>query len=846
MSSVLRRIFVASLLKRRLASTLSLLSIALGVALGLAVQIIHGAALDEFGQGIRRMSGVADLQVVGAREGFDEGLYAVLALRPEVAEASPVLEIEARIPGATTPLRILGIDLFRVAYVQAQLLPVPDRAPTVMTDRMAALRDDAVFLSDEAEAFLLPDGAVHGEEGSRRLTVQSGLQVHELNVAGQVPGARERLGVMDIAAAQDVFGRTGLLTRIDLRLVAGLDVAQAIAALSPLLPAGVVLRPVEEAATEAAGLSRAYRVNLTMLAAIALLTGGFLVFSAQWLAVVRRRREFGVLRALGLERGQLVHGLLAEGAVIGCAGGVVGVALAHGLAALAFRLAGADLGAGFFQGMAPTLRFDLPLSAGYLCLGIAAGVGGTWLPAREAARVAPVRALHVAGVAGGAFRAGRARAAAAFSALALAGLACLLPPVGGIPLGGYAAVVAILAAAILALPALTVLVTKLLAGGRHPLWRLARARFVASPQQVVVAGAGVVASVALASAMAIMVNSFRLSVDDWLTQVLPADLYLRASSSAASGYLDDAALGRIRALPGVAGVDTVRAVNLRLDAASPPITLLARPVAQGWGLPLVAGGMRPPPANAELPPAWISEAVADGHRLAPGERLTLPIGGAMRSFAVAGVWRDYARQHGAVVIERATYVAMTGDARINDVAIRLAPGHDAGEVATALRALFGAERVDIARPGEIRAITLQIFDRTFLITYLMEAVAVAIGLFGIATTFAAQAATRKGEFGMLRHFGLTRRDIGRLLALEGVLACLMGVLTGLLGGAALSVVLIEVINRQSFHWSMDFAVPWGALVLFAVSLVLLAGWVARLAGAHAMRQSAVLAVKEDW
>ncbi|MBS0511817.1 MAG: ABC transporter permease [Proteobacteria bacterium] len=845
MRSVLRRIFVASLLKRRLASVLSLLSIALGVALGLAVQIIHGAALAEFGQGVRRMSGVADLQVVGPREGFDEALYVRLAQRPEVAEASPVVEVDALVPGRSAPLRILGVDLFRVAAVQPQLLPVADDRAGAGSNRLAALRQDAVFLSAEAEAALFDDRDRSGSSAPRRLTVQSGLRLHEFVVAGRLPGARERIGVMDIAAAQDSFDRAGLLTRIDLRLATDVTPVQALAALTPLLPAGVVLRTVDEATTEAANLSRAYRVNLNMLAAIALLTGGFLVFSAQWLAVVRRRREFAVLRALGLERRQLMSGLLAEGATLGCAGGLLGVALGHGLAALAFRFAGADLGAGFFQGVVPALHFDAVSSAAYLLLGVAAGVGGTWAPAREAARVVPARALHAAGLPASGSRSARGRALASLVVAAVAVAASLLPAIGGIPVGGYGSVVLILAAAILALPPLTMLASRLLAAGRWPVWRVARARFVAAPQQVVVVAAGVVASVALASAMSIMVNSFRLSVDDWLTQVLPADLYLRASPASASGYLDDAALQGIRALPGVAGVDAVRAINLRLDADSTPVTLLARPVAQGWGLPLVAG-TRTPAHDATRPPAWISEAIADGRALKPGDRLDLPIAGKLHAFTVAGIWRDYARQHGAVVIERADYVALSADGRINDISLRLADVGDADRVASELRALFGSDRVEIARPGEIRAVTLQIFDRTFLITYLMEAVAVAIGLFGIATTFAAQAATRKGEFGMLRHLGFTRRDVGRLLALEGSLACLMGVLAGLLGGGGVSVVLVEVINRQSFHWSMDYAVPWRALGLFALGLVVLAGVVARLAGAHAMRRSAVLAVKEDW
>jgi putative ABC transport system permease protein len=357
----------------------------------------------------------------------------------------------------------------------------------------------------------------------------------------------------------------------------------------------------------------------------------------------------------------------------------------------------------------------------------------------------------------------------------------------------------------------------------------------------------VIASVALAVSMAIMVNSFRVSVDEWLAQVLPADLYVRASAASGSGYLDPPALAGDRG-------DARRGAS-RYDAADQPAPVGRRaavhragaPAQGNWGLPLVSGSMEPVAGDAEgLPPAWVSEAAADRHDLARGSRFELPLGGRVQAFRVAGVWRDYARQHGAALIERRDYVALTGDDRVNDAALLLEPGATPAAVAQALRERFGAEHITIALPGEIRAISLQIFDRTFLITYLMEAVAVVIGLFGIATTFAALAATRQGEFGMLRHLGFTRAEIGRLIATEGALTAGLGVIAGLAGGAAIAWVLIEIINRQSFHWSMELAVPWGGLAIFAVSLVLLAALVARLAGRHAMRQSAVLAVKADW
>lgn len=857
MNALLRRVFVASLLRQPLALALSLLAIALGVALGLAVQLIHAAALDEFGRGMRVLSGSADLQVVGAREGFDEALYPLLAQRPEIHAASPVLQVESRLPGRDDTLTIIGVDLFQLARVQPALLPRASADGEAENLRLAALRPRALFLSASArDALSMPVRTSSGDEApaalasdSRQLRVQSGLHSVELELAGSLPDVGARIGAMDIAGVQQVFDRFGVLTRIDLRVAPGVGVEAARQALTPLLPPGVSLRTPESAATELGTLSRAYRVNLTMLAAIALVVGGFLVFSTQLLAVARRRREFALLRALGMERGALLRNLLYEGGAVGAVGGVAGVAFGYLLAALALRFVGGDLGAGYFRGVEPKLQLDPGLVAGYLLLGIGAGMLGTWLPARSAARVAPAQALR----AGESERAGllpqaRPRVGLVLALGALAAASCLLPPVAGIALGGYVAVGLILAAAVLAVPVVaraTLPLLRMAGAERKLLWRLAHARLAATPGQAVVAGAGVVASVALAVSMAIMVSSFRVSVDDWLAQVLPADLYLRASSSAASGYLDAEALDGIEAFPGVAGVDTTRLVNLRLSAAEPVFSLLARPVRGNWGLPLVAGSLDAP-ANAATPPAWISEAAADRLALRVGSRFELPLGGRMQAFTVAGIWRDYARQHGAALIDRADYVALTGDVRINDAAIRAQPGADVAALADALRAHFGAEHVTIALPGEIRAQTLRIFDRTFLITYLMEAVTVLIGLFGIATTFAALASTRRGEFGMLRHLGFTRARIGRLITLEGGLTAALGVLTGLLAGGAMSWVLIAIVNRQSFHWSMDLAVPWLALAVFALALVSLAALVARLAARQAMQGSAVRAVKADY
>lgn len=278
----LRHLFLASLWRRRLPTVLSVVAIALGVALGLAVQLIHRGALDEFQRGVRLLNGQADLQVLAGASGFDDALFAAIAQLPEVAAATPVLDVQARLPGRGETLRIFGIDVLSLAMVNAALMPEPETVPEdsqradAAPDLLATLREDALFLSPAAaERLRLAPGD--------RLSVQAGTAERELRIAGNVPsaGVGQELAVMDIAAAQRQFSRTGVLSRIDLRLRDDLPPAQARAAIAERLPPGLAVLPPEQAARESLGLTRAYRVNLTMLATIALLTGGFLVFSTQ-------------------------------------------------------------------------------------------------------------------------------------------------------------------------------------------------------------------------------------------------------------------------------------------------------------------------------------------------------------------------------------------------------------------------------------------------------------------------------------------------------------------------------------------------------------------------------------
>jgi putative ABC transport system permease protein len=243
---------------------------------------------------------------------------------------------------------------------------------------------------------------------------------------------------------------------------------------------------------------------------------------------------------------------------------------------------------------------------------------------------------------------------------------------------------------------------------------------------------------------------------------------------------------------------------------------------------------------------WISEAVHDVYKLQVGKPIELPLNGRSVPVVVGGVVRDYARQHGAIVIERADYVALTGDRRVNDAAVWLRPGVSPAEAMAAIRALPGGAELDLAVPPEIREVSLQIFDRSFAVTYAMEALAVLVGLFGLSSSLGAIVLARRRELGVLRHLGLTRGELRAMLAAEGGLLALLGAAAGLVVGGVISLVLVYVVNRQSFNWSMELHPPYALLLALTAILVVLAIVTAVISGREAMGMGPVRAVREDW
>lgn len=822
-------------------------AIALGIALGFAVHLINTAAFNEFSAVAKSLSGESDLQVRGTQANFAELLYPALAQRNGVELASPVLELNVVVPGTTgkrknVTLKILGLDIFRAANIAPGLIGMPaeDR-------QFDTLADDAIFLSPAAMEWLK---VKRGDPMKLRV----GTQTVMLRVAGGLVRTRagQRIGVMDIGAAQWHFQRIGKLSRIELKLMQGINHEVFKTNLKRDLGEQYLVIEIADQETRVANMSRAYRVNLNMLALVALFTGVFLVFSTQALSVVRRRHQFALLRVLGLTRRQLLTQILLEGTLFGTIGSLLGLALGYAMASTALNVWGGDLGGGFFPGVQPSVHFESFTTTIFFFLGLSVTLLGSAAPAWEAASARPAPALKSGGEEAALTK--LATPWPALTCLALGGLLTQLPPIFDLPIFGYLAVALLLIGGIALMPrfsafifsAIFFVVTRRTS---NAISTLALTRLANTPNQAAVALGGVLASFSLVVAMAIMVTSFRISLTDWLQHILPADLYVRTAASGDTRGLTPDEIKVLSATSGISRADFFRSSQLMLDPTRPSIALIARPINMtdpGNTLPITGEVIAPALLPKDAIPIWVSEAIVDLYGYTLGKQVTLPIGVSATNFVVAGVWRDYGRQFGAIQMQLTDYQTLSGDQKVNDAALWLQTDVAPAQVIASLKRLPFGSALEFSKPDQIRALSLNIFDRSFMVTYLLEAVAIVIGLLGVAASFSAQTLARTKEFGILRHIGVTRRQILGMLAVEGGLLTGLGIVLGFVLGWCISLILVFIVNPQSFHWTMQLSLPWKGLI--AVSLVLLvsAALTALVSGRHAVLGNAIRAVREDW
>jgi putative ABC transport system permease protein len=793
----------------------ALVMVAIGVMLAVAIHTVNHSALASFGQALDTVNGQASAQLVAPLGEMDDRQIEDWDRRRAalgIHTVSPVLVVR------TDQLTVLGLDVFKAAVVSPSLLP--SLSPSSTGDAGDFFDAKALFLSRAAL-----DG-LNVKVGDS-INLRNGLDSVSLRVAGEVPGAAAQvIGVMDIGSAQWAFKRLGVVSRLDLRL----EDWQNTQGLSDALKAQS--EPLQLVATEDRDrrmslLSRAYRVNLTVLAMVALLTGGFLVSTAVHLSIVRQRSELALLGVLGASESWLRRFVWAQGGLIGALGGALGVGMGLLLAAVLMRIVGGDLGGNYFSGAPAAMVIDWVALFVFAMAAVLMGLASAWLPLSQIHWRRPMALL----------RAGQAETLVlslptlkwSLLSAALAVVLLMLPTLGGLPWAAYGAIAALLCAGLLAVPWILSKLWGALSRAVAPLrvpavvrlavWRLAQAPSAATPLI-----AGTVAAFSLTVAMMVMVSSFRTSVSDWLGLVLPADLYTSSQSMVDQPGFDPAVQSLVAQVPQVQKVETSRQRNLRLFNDRPEVVLIAKPVNLQdpmQSVALVGLSKLPPVDGQKHRVVFGSEAMADLYGWRVGEEASLPLGPQGPSKVwVGGLYRDYGRQHGSVIMSTADYEAITGDRSRSSVSVWVEKGTDTAQViANIQRQVPELTQLKWISASDVRQLSLKIFDRSFAMTYALEAAALFVALFSVAAGVTGQLLLRRREFGLLAHLGLSHQDSLRLVSLEvGLLLAVAVVWASVLGGL-MSQILIHKVNPESFHWTMN--THWDVGQWLAISAVLL-------------------------
>ena len=813
-------------------SLITILGVALGVAVVLAIRLANEGILDSFRSSLDHVAGKTQLEVRAGEPGLDEMLLPTIQATPGVRQAAPVLQAMMPVAGRVGEgLLVLGVDLVGDGGIRDYRGPMPEiREPLrLLTD------PDAILLTERyaRRMGLGIGGAIRlvTPTGPRTFTVR-GL----LAEVGAARGMEGRVAVLDIAAAQVAFGKLGRLDRVDLLLEPTADPERVAATLRQRLPAGVSVERPEARSAQVEQMLAAFQLNLSVLSLVALFVGMFLVYNTLAVSVVRRRRQIGILRAVGMSRAHVVLAVTGEGALVGAAGSLLGLLLG-------LLLSRGTLGA-ISQTVSQLYAFVRPgeveLSMSLAVEGLALGTGmaaiSSLLPALEAGAVSPHDSLspatlerrHRPWLVGGI---GLALAASAYGF-------SLLPPLGGRPLFGYAAALALLLGAACLCPGalrlFQAMLSRLLRGSRFFTAGLAAGNLRRSLRRNAVSVAAMVVSLAMLVSVSTMITSFRRTVELWIQQTIQADLYLspvgRLIRGADARFARDI-LDRVRQVAGVAEAGGLRA--LRLEDGRGGTFLLG-----GSDLDLVARRghllFRRGESAAVLEEARrtggliVTEVYAERYGVREGEEVAVPGPQGVRRFRVVGVFYDYATEGGLAVMDAGLFAEIWRDAWLNSIVVYLTPGADPAAVrAEILRSLGASEEFLLLTNRDLRRRVLEIFDQTFAITYALEAIALLVAALGVLSTLLASVLERTREIGVLRSLGFTRGSVLQTVLWEAGFMGALANLLGLLAGLALSLILIHVINKQSFGWTIQFGFPSRLLVEYGILTLaasLLAGW----------------------
>jgi putative ABC transport system permease protein len=689
------------------------------------------------------------------------------------------------------------------------------------------LESSAIVSSDLAARF-------HWKKGDK-ITLQGRGTLREFTIRSIAAGQNTAWIGIDIAAAQQLLDMHGKLDRIEVFLGPGEDAGLAARLIEGSVPATYDVETPGARSEENRRMLRAFRWNLRILSYISLLVGAFLIYNTIAVSVVRRRTEIGILRAVGTSSRGILLIFLGEASMLGLLGSVLGIGLGRLLAGAIVSMISDTVNALFTTSTPGAVALSTASTVGGIFTGTAVAFFSALIPAKEAARVAPAEAMQREAREHWKRINIRRDLTVAVVATITAAILCRFGPIDGRPVLGYIGTLLAVCAAALASPAFVLAVVRLLRGTLKRLGGaaglIAGRSLTASLSRTSIVVTALATAICMMVSVGVMVGSFRETVQVWLENQLRADIYMRAEGSAAAGIyppMDARVPEIVRHTPGVADVDVFHAFQFHYQGTKATfgggITDIVR---RKRSLRFLAGdGNRILESLPGHDRAIVSEPFANKHRVHVGDVMQIPLGSRVVPLTVAGIYYDYASDSGYVIVDRGTLLRYLPDQPVTNIAVYVQPGADAARVRRDLEARLSDYPIMIAPNEVLRRGAVEVFDRTFAITYALEAVAIVVAMLGAANALLALVLDRRREIGLIRYLGAARNQVYTMILTE---AGLLGLLAGLLGlvlGMALSLILIYVINKQSFGWTIQFHPPallLGGALLLVWAVTVLAG-----------------------
>lgn len=809
MRELIRFVSLRHLLRERRRTVLSVTGVALGVAVLVAIRLANHTAFDAFRSSVNAVAGRADLQVLSSDGlGFSDRLIRQVRSARGVRSFAPVVENVPVTASDGRPFLLLGVDIFA------------ERSFRSYTDLSGRSIDLAGLLTGEgivvSSTVALAEGVAQGD--SIPVVVQGRamrlLVVGVVSPEGPAAAMGGRFGVMDLGHAQRRLGREGMIDRIDVAVEAGTVVTEIQRELQSRFPANVeVVRP-ESRGEQTEKMLRAFELNLTALAGIALFVSMFLIYNTMLTDVLRRRREIGTLRSVGATNGQLMAMLSAEVGILASLGTALGIALGIVLAEAASEQVAATVTAMYVLVAVDGVRMDASILIEGAALGLILSMLAAIPAIREALRVPVRETMHTMALEQ---RLARGRTRMVWSGLVvlvLSAFASLAPPIGEAPILGFGAAMLLLVGAAMLMPAFLQFAARLLRAAANR-WcgveaRLAIDMLTTSLHRSAVAGGALLVAVAMLIGVDTMVGSFRSTVDVWVRQTIRFDLFVSLRSNAISASaqtpMPHEILAGLRSLPEVRTVDTFRGIRIPVNGV---VTTLGnvdiRAADRAGRLVFLEGEREAILSSVERGDGvLVSEPLALRRSLERGGRVSVPTPVGMRDYEIAGVFYDYTSDAGLVLMDRQEFARKWNDSSVTNIALELVDPARASEVQRSIERQFGGRAdLQVYTNAGLRSYILDLFDQTFAITYALELIAAIIAVTGIITTLLSLVTERQRELGLLKAVGAVPFQVRRLVLVNGGILGFVAALGGIVTGLALSMILVYVINRQSFGWSIQ-------------------------------------------